>query len=63
LKIAECPQSDLLKWLEQCNLYAACLAFFQPQFAEVLDPGLVSIADVGVVLKQPVIPKQVIRWI
>jgi hypothetical protein len=28
LKIAECPQSEFLKILEQCNLYAACLASF-----------------------------------
>jgi hypothetical protein len=27
LKIAECLQTDFLKWFEQCKLYAACLDF------------------------------------
>jgi hypothetical protein len=39
LKIAECLQFEFFKWLEQCNLYAARLASFQPQDAEVLDSG------------------------
>jgi hypothetical protein len=40
LKIAECLQSDFLKWLEQ---FAICKhpawPLFQPQVAEVRDPG------------------------
>jgi hypothetical protein len=33
------PRLIFLKWLKQCNLYAACLASFQPEVAEVVDSG------------------------
>jgi hypothetical protein len=62
LKIAECPRSDFLKWPEQCNLYAACLASFSTTSCRGGRPRRVSIAAVGVVLVQPVIRKQVSRW-
>jgi hypothetical protein len=36
LKMAECLQSSLFKWPEQCSSIAACLAFFQLRVAEVV---------------------------
>jgi hypothetical protein len=55
LKIVEFPQSDFLKWLEQCNLYAACLTSFSTLSCRGGRPRRFSIAAVGVVLIQPVI--------
>jgi hypothetical protein len=58
----ECPQSDFLKWLVQCNLYAACLASFLTTSCRGGRPRRVAIATVAVMLIQAFIPKQVIRW-